>query len=307
MTIIRTDIQSDAHWHALRRAVVGASEAPALCGVHEYLTYYQLWGRKTGRLPVIDDNAAMQRGRMLEPIAVALIREEYPEWNATPPRAHYADQDTGLGCTPDLLATDPERGPGSIQIKSVAPRIFRHSWHGDSDAVDPPIWIVMQAITEAYLTGSAWAAVAALVIDHDIQLHMVDVPMHAGIITKVQAEAIAFWRMVTEGREPDPDYRRDGEVLRTLLQQDDGTEIDLSAHNELPELIAMREDELAQAKLHKENADALNTQLLHMLGAASLGRFNGGFIAAKTVHRKGYEVKPSTYRQLRVVMKETAA
>jgi hypothetical protein len=303
MTVTITPIESDAQWHALREQVIGASEAAALLGVHEYLTYYGLWARKSRKIPPQASTGPMERGRRLESVAIDVIRDRYPELNVAPPREHYADHEFGIGATPDLLARD-DRGEGVIQIKSVAPAVFRQVWRGDSDAVTPPVWVVIQALQEAHLTGSKWAAVAPLVIDHDIELELLEIPLHAGIVEQIQSEALKFWELVIKGEEPDPDYRRDGELIRTLLRSDDGSEIDLSSDNELPGLLAMRDLATAEAKRCKEEAEAINAQLLHRLGAASIARFHGGYISAKTVKRPAYEVRATSYRQLRVVRKQ---
>jgi hypothetical protein len=308
MGVVVTAIENKTQWHALRRNVIGASEIAALVGVHEYLTYYGLWAHKAGKLPPDEDNdnGAMERGRRLEPVAVDMLRDRNPTWRVEAPRSHYADHTFGIGCTPDVLAEHPERGLGLIQIKSVAPRIFAGTWRADTDTVTPPIWIVIQALMEQHLTGAKWAAVAALVVDHEIDLHLVEVPSHPGIVENLKTEALRFWEMVLQGRQPDPDFKRDGAIIRELLKKDDGTEIDLAGDNELPALLDQREEVMALAKAYDEQAKALSARLLHRLGNASLGRFPGGYISAKTINKAAYTVKPSSYRQLRVVRKDVS-
>lgn len=301
MGITVTPIENPTQWQSLRRGLVGASEAGALCGVHEYISYYGLWARKSGKIPPEPDNPAMERGRRLEPVAIEVIRERYPNLNVVRPNEHYADQTYGIGATPDLLAHDPERGQGSIQIKSVAPSVFRRGWFGDTDVCTPPTWIMIQAVMEAELTGSKWCAVAALVVDHHIDLHLIDVPMHQGIIETVKSEALKFWKLVLSGREPDPDYARDGELIRAMLRTEDGSEIDLSGVNDLPDLLDQREAARAVIKGCEDELSAIDGRLLHMLGEHAIGRFNGGYISAKTINRKAHEVKASSFRQLRVV------
>jgi YqaJ-like recombinase protein len=301
MSVIVTPIENNAQWHALRRNVVGASEAGALVGVHEYLSYFALWARKSGKLPPIEDNPAMERGRRLEPVAIDLIRDRFPQWNIVVPHEHYADQQFGVGATPDLFAHDETRGTGVIQIKSVAPSVLRRGWRGESDAIAPPTWIGIQARMEAYLTGADWAAVAALVVDHEIDLHVIEVPMHRAVVETIRTEALRFWEMVFSGRQPDPDYARDGELIRAMLKKDDGSEIDLSGDNELPDLLDQRETVMALAKQYEEEARTINARLLHRLGNAASGRLKDGYISAKTINRPAYQVKPSSYRQLRVV------
>jgi hypothetical protein len=288
-------------WHALRAKVVGASEAGALVGEHEYLTYWGLWARKSGKLPAIDDNEAMQRGRYLEPVAAQWIRDRNPTWDVVAPRAHWADHEFGIGCTPDLLVDDPERGAGVIQIKSVAPSVFRTSWRGESDVIRPPLWIAIQALVEAYLTGAKWAAVAPLVVDFGIECPVIDIPLHPGIVEHLKTEALGFWQKVLSGEEPSPDYRRDHELIRAALRKEDGSEIDLSQDNELPQLLDDREAAKRIIKDTTTHLDEIDGRLLHKLGAAAIGRFKGGYISAKTINKAAYAVKATSYRQLRVV------
>jgi hypothetical protein len=217
------------------------------------------------------------------------------------PRSHYADHEFGIGCTPDLLALDQDRGSGVIQIKSVAPRIFRERWRGDSDVTRVPVWIAIQALMEADLTGANWAYVAALVVDHEIDLHLVEVPLHPGIVDTIKTEALSFWRMVLAKQEPEPDFRRDHELIRAALRTDDGSEVDLSQWNELQELLDRRETALRIAKDAKSEADACNAALLHRLGPAVRGSFPGGYVSAKTVNVSAHSVKASSYRKLHVV------
>ena len=179
--------------------------------------------------------------------------------------------------------------------------MFRKVWRGESDIVVPPTWIAIQALMEAELTGAKWAMVAALVVDHEIDLHMTEVPMHPGIVDTVKSEALKFWQLVISGQEPDPDYARDGELIRSLLKQEDGSEIDLSGVNDLPELLAQRETLMALLKQNEDGKKAIDGRLLHLLGNAAVGRFNGGYISAKAIYRPAHQVKATTYRQLRVV------
>jgi predicted phage-related endonuclease len=301
MSITVTAIHSDDQWHALRRQVVGASEAGALVGEHEYLTYWGLWAKKSGKLADTPDNSAMERGRRLEPVAVQMIRDRNPSWDVTAERVHYSDHEFGIGATPDCIVDDPERGRGVIQIKSVAPQVFRQSWRGDSDAVKPPVWIAIQALVEAELTGAKWAAVAPLVVDYGIDLPLIEVPLHAGIIDTIKSEALAFWRQVHEGREPEPDYRRDAALIRAALGADDGSEIDLSQDTEVMLLLSARDSLMDRMKQDEKDKSEIDGRLVHRMGNAARARFNGGYISLKTVNKAAYQVKATSYRQLRVV------
>src|SRR5262245_56230368 len=51
--------------HAQRSADLGSSDAPVVLGVSPHATPYQLYLRKLGVLPEIEDSEVMQRGRQL--------------------------------------------------------------------------------------------------------------------------------------------------------------------------------------------------------------------------------------------------
>jgi putative phage-type endonuclease len=296
-----THIENSEQWHALRKNVVGASEAGALVGVHPYLTYYQLWARKSGKLPPQEETAAMERGTLLQPVAVELIRKRHPALELVIPHEHYADHVYGLGATPDLLAHHPIKRDGNIQIKSVEPGVFRRDWLGDNDAPVVPSWIAIQALMEAELTGASWAAVAALVVTHKLELHLIDIAPHPGLIETIKSAALRFWKLVLSGREPPPDYARDGALIRALFPKDDGSEVDLTGDNELPDLLDQRDAAKSIKKQVEEEIEAIDGQLIHRLGDAARARFNGGTISLKTINRAAYQVKATSFRQLRVM------
>lgn len=299
--IRRIPITSEAQWKELRARNIGASEVAALLGEHEWMTALQLWAKKTGALPADEDSGPMKRGRKLEPVAIDMIGEEFPTWKVERPGAYFTDDDLRLGATPDLFATDPKFGLGIVQIKTVEPSVFRRSWF-DEEGLRPPPWVRVQALVEKHMTGAQWAAIAALVVGFGIDLHAVDVSLEgeAALIQTVRDEVAKFWHLVASGRRPEPDFGRDSTVLRKLLVQDDGTEVDLSADNELPDLVAKRIEASTQKKHWEEKYEFYGTALMNKLGPAQIGRFNGGYITGKTSERKERVVPAGRYRTLRI-------
>jgi hypothetical protein len=112
--------------------------------------------------------------------------------------------------------------------------------------VVPPTWIAVQAITEAQLTGCAWACVALVVITWrgTFQLHIIDIPIHLRLWNRLVAKVDEFWAMVASGEEPDPDWQRDGAVVmdvyrdsmpeRRDLSGDDFVELDTAGGRSRP-------------------------------------------------------------------------
>lgn len=296
-------ITDRAIWLELRKRDVTASAAAALLGVHPYQTAYSMWAEKTGVITTDDEmTEAMERGIELEPLAVRRIRKKHPTWIVEQPNTYYRDPAARLGATPDAFAQDPERdGFGVVQIKSVEPSKFRKTWRNEEGETEPPVWIVIQAIIEAELTGASWAAVAALVIGYGIDLHLVDVPLHRGVIDRVRAEVAAFWRTVEEGRTPDPDFNRDYALIERLFDPSAPQPLDLCGDNALPELLDEK-DRLASEKTAAEaRLKAIKAELLTKLdghGAALCA--DGRIVTARRTKRKAYQVKETEYVDVRI-------
>lgn len=308
MNIQISEPESRDDWLALRRPNIGASVIGALLGVHEYTTVYEQWALKSGLVQQDPtESRPMIRGRLLEPVALQLLSEERPLWKITPNPMpggkYYVDREARIAATPDAFAIDPDRkGFGVVQVKSVESGIFRRKWTDrDTGEITPPLWIAVQAIIEAHLSGASWAVVSPLIIGFGIDVHAIEIPLHPGIVERAQSAAAEFWQMVEAGTPPDADYSRDGELIAEIFSQDDGQTIDLSGDNELPSLLDEREEIIATKKVAETRLKAINTELLAKLGDAAHGRIaDGRIISAPTVHRKSYVVPPSSYRAVRI-------
>lgn len=316
MTVERHEIASHAEWLELRKRDVTASQAGALLGVHEYATVFGLHALKSGQ--VVEDvevTAPMLRGVLLEPVALQLLKIERPDWkiiwNGTPGTIsgeYYRDPEHRLGATPDCFAFDPDRGRGVIQVKTVPDYLFRRKWlqrdEGDeyvsASGVAPPLWIAVQAILEAHLTGVAWAAVAPLVIGHGLELKIIDVPIHTGVINRLREVTAEFWDRIARNEPPPPDFARDGEMISALYGQDNGKEIDLRGDNALPALLEEREQNMADRRIAQKRLDAIKAELIYKLGPNVAGFLPGWEISNKSQHRKAYAVEATDYRVLRV-------
>jgi hypothetical protein len=289
-------------WLRWRRQDITASGAAALLGAHPFVTAYGLWAEKTDALPADNEmTEAMERGIELEPIAVKRLAKLQPTWRVEQPNTYYRDPGARLGATPDCFAHDPARdGFGVVQVKSVEPSVFRRTWRSHDGNIEPPLWIVCQAIIEAHLTGASWVAVAALVISYGIELHVVEVPLHAGIIERIKSETAAFWQMVESGQRPEPDWKRDSRLLEALYNPT-GEVVDLTTLNHLPELADEKERLSAQNRVNDLRLKEIKNEFLARLGDASAARIaDGRLIMARRVAREAYSVKASSYVQVQV-------
>lgn len=300
MSIERISVQSHAHWLELRKRDCTASAAGALLGVHDYITLLQLWLEKSGQGEDVEETPAMRRGKRMEPVAIEILRDEHPNLSFEVPKFYVRDSEARLGATPDLLATCPERGLGIVQIKSVESMIFRKKWmDGESKEPTPPLWIMVQAIVEAHLTGAKWAAVAPMVVSHGIDVPLIEIPIHAGVIERVKAATADFWRSITAGEMPSPDFSRDGETLARLYAEDNGQALDLTRDNRIIELLEERENLSSVRSDADEKLKANRAEIIAKLGDHASAIVPGWSLTAKTQHRKAYSVKASSSRVVR--------
>lgn len=314
MTIQTLIPATRAEWLALRRETIGGSESACLLGEHPWTSLSALWAEKSGMVDGLNEETpAIRRGRFLESVAIEFLREDKPEWKITPNSIgmggrFYRDIDAGLSCTPDAFVIDPARpGFGIVQIKSVAQMIFKKKWLVEGE-IEFPIYAAIQAIQEASLTGASWACVAALVVDFGIDLHVVDIPLDTGIWERLKEESSGFWQSVRDGKPPPYNFERDGKLIGKIYRYDDGSTVDLSGINDLPELAEADARLAATMKAADIKRKAIRARFLSEMKDARVAIFNGDVIAtAKTVSKDGYAVKPSTFRQLRIKSQELSA
>jgi hypothetical protein len=305
--IERIKIESREQWLAqLRPQDITASVAGALLGVHPYMTAFGLYSLKKGLIAEDpEETGPMRRGRLLEPVAVQMLREDRPDWTIHdhPIGYYYRDPASRIGATPDVLATDEHGKLGIVQIKSIEPSIFRRDWKNEDGVIEPPLWIVCQAIIEAHLTGAEWAAVAPMVIGFGVEMPIVPIPIHAGILDRIKAEVAAFWQRIEEGRNYDPDYAKDGALIAQIYPRDNGLEIDLSGDNAMPGFVDQLESARAAKKAGEAEEKIAKAAIADKMGEAAIARLaDGRRVSHKLQRRESYEVSASEFRVLRVLI-----
>ena len=300
MTIERIPITSREQWLALRQKDVTASVVGALFGVSQYKSHFDLFMEKTGNYePPAPSEGVLRRGLVYEPVVALMAAEKRPDWKITPAGEYLRDPDARLGATPDFYVDGDPRGRGVMQVKTVAKRAFRDKW---VDGV-PPFWISLQTLTEAMLDGAAWGCVAAWIISEfdEPSVEFFDVPRHEGVEARIRDAVAKFWDDVAAGREPSPDYAKDAELIARMYPEAQPLKtIDLTGNNMLPTILPERaalKDQVAKAEARIKEIDA---EVKFAMGDAEVAALPGYSITFKTQHRKGYEVKPTSFRALRI-------
>ena len=267
----RRAVSNREEWLKWRKADVTGSAAAALLGAHEHVSPLQLYLEKSGVSRDTHDNPAMRRGRLLESVALEVIREMHPGWNVRPANEYLRDPVHRLGATPDFYADIPE-GDAVIEAKSVEPGVFRRTWlAADGVTIEPPLHAAIQVLLAKHLAGADVAYLAVLRVGHGVELDLVEVPDTPGLIDRLQAAADAFWQAVERQEPPPPDYTRDAElVLSRYRTVTEGSTIDLSGNNRLPAML----EEHAEVSERRREAERLRKSAQGGIGRAD-GRGRG--------------------------------
>ena len=125
--------------------------------------------------------------------------------------------------------------------------------------------------------------------------------MTPGLYAAAAARSLAFWQKVDHGETYEPEFDKDAALIREIYAEAaPAKEIDLSGDNEILELA---ENDCVLGTLEKDTKEgraAIKAKMLFKMGDAEIAHFHGSVIAtAKTVHKKGFEVKPTSFRQVR--------
>lgn len=297
-----------AAWLEARKQDVTASVCSALFGINPWYSAYRLWAIKSGRVEESQEvTDAMQRGLDFEEVVVKRLRRERPNWSIDyrADNTYFRDPAIRLGATPDTFATrDDIYGQGTVQLKTKSWHSFKESWHDpETGEVTVPLDVAVQTIVEAHLTGSAWAAVAVLVVD-PYDFHVIDVPVHEKLIRRIRSLVTDFWAMVESGKEPEPDWLRDGPTVAEVYRDSMPDRKDLTAVDGLDLIVGRFAAARETNRATSQQIDDLRPRILHALGSAEAGFTTNWNIAARTSVRTGPNGQPVKSRTLRITPKE---
>jgi predicted phage-related endonuclease len=282
---------------------VNASEGGALFGIDRYMSPLQLYYIKKG-FPGAEDNAAMRRGRWLEPAVLKATAETRPDLKIEPCSFYVEDTDLRVGCTPDAFIWDKDGRQGILQCKTAGQNVFEEWRENAGGPIPVPPSYELQTLIEATLTQRAdFALLAVLVVGYKVDLHIWEVPIRREPWQAFLFKVKTFWDNFAAGIEP-PATEPDGDFLKRLYPTHiPGKVIDLTGNNVLPELIELHEELSAKMsegkaaiKPFEDEREGIRTIIKGLIGDAEIALLPYGKKATlKLVHRKA-----SAARTLRI-------
>lgn len=302
-------ITSRDEWLEWRKTDITASVIGALFGVHPYTTALKLYVQHRGvEFPDKDDNKTMRRGRWMEPAIGEAVRELRPDWTIEAPNVYLRYPELRLGATPDFYVGEhATKQIGVLQAKSVSPAVWHDEW---MDGEEIPPWIALQCATETMLAGAEFGCVAVMLVDpFNMDVKLISVPRDPDTENRILAAVSKFWGDVNTGNEPTPDYGRDTAAIKALAPRETkGKQIDLSASNYLPELLADRYALKKTIERATNRCSEIENELRYLMKDAEIGAgLEDWSITYKTQNVKGYIVEPRTQRPLIIKQRKQKA
>jgi predicted phage-related endonuclease len=288
-------------WLDLRHSDITASVVGALFGCHPYQTALSVYVEKSKPKPEpLEDNGVLRRGRWMEAAAIKAARELRPNWQISEPQCYLRDEENRVGCTPDAYFVDQDGQCGVLQVKTVAPQVFKEEWHGEDGSFQVPFWITLQSYTEARLSGYYRAAVAALVCDTwNPQLHIVEFDCPEDTYAVIAKEARRFWQMIDRRQPPRADYGKDLDALKDLYSGS-APAVDLTGDEKFGKLLAEQDAIKDRVNAALEDAKVCKAKIIEAMQDAEAVVHGGRIVTFKEQSRGAYEVKPTKFRVLRV-------
>lgn len=287
---------SRERWLDLRRRNLNSSEVAALFGLSPYLTEFEVWHQKNGTLSdVVEENARMTAGTFLEP-AIAQLAAHTFGFQSAPFKDYVEIPDLRLGASFDWRIASgwtgaAAEGEGIHEVKNVDYLQFAgrrdRVWNADDpDDIKAPPHIEIQVQHQLLVTGYQWAAITPLVGGNDIRC-IIRIARE-GIQSKIRDRAAAFWQSIEDGAEPDPDFDRDHDTLKSLYAVPDArAALPLELQGEAMDSVAGAIDAAARKKAAEAEEKTFRARIMATMGPVEVAELPNGARITWKANKKG--------------------
>lgn len=272
-----------------RSKYIGGSDIAALCGVSRYKGEYEVWLSKVSEAYVKKESEAMYWGKSIEPNVAKRFSEEHA-FDLIPGRPIAHSEYAFIGGTPDFIYIEADGSQGVLEVKTTN-QYNAKEW----DNGECPDEYLLQLQWYLMLTGLTYGHLAVLIGGQDYREVKVtaDLRLQKNLLTI----ACNFWHNHVETKTPPPCEMK-AETIALVYGKDDGSTKTLTRPASFIETLKAKE---AEIKKIEAEVEAMKNEIKQALGESTFGLIDNRFLVEwKTVNRKGYEVKPTSYRQFRI-------
>lgn len=273
-----------------RQHGLGASDLACLFGLDPFRTAYDLWLLKSGQIEPDAETPAMRRGNYAERWILDYVQDELGKL-----RRNQHRRIAGSIISVNLDAVLVQDGI-PVEAKSIGFRSPDFGAWGEAGTDEVPDRVIIQVTAQMQAVGAGEAVVAASVGGELPSLYRV--PFNQGLATAIVEKAESFWCNHVLKRVA-PDWCAPSLDLVRKVRRVPEKVVEIAAA--LLDGKRAADEAFKAAKEAKEQADAA---LIGALGDAEAGTVpDGRAVTYLSSHFKGYEVKASERRTLRVKAK----
>ena len=258
MSSAELTFETEAEWLAERRKSVGASESPKV-----FDAPLDVWQRKLGLAPDVEQTEPMEIGKLMEPVIQTLYTRRTGREIAAVQKFVRHPGYPYMTATLDAVASDGRL----VEFKNAG--AWAREW-GDSHTDEIPEPYLIQVQHQMACTGAEVVDVAALIGGNQFRVYTVE--RHDWLIGQIEARVAEFWECVTN-RTPPTWGRHDARSLAILNPECAGT-------LDLDEADVARVLDVESLKAQRSALDGLSEEgqayILAVLGNNQFGRLPDG-------------------------------
>lgn len=280
-------------WLAERRKRMGATDVGAILGLNPYKTAYEVWLEKLDLLHEWEGNDATRMGNLFEPV---ILDEAERLWGPMKRQMVVHDSHSPIAATLDGWLVEECK---VVEAKTAGlTNAFAELGHwGEPHSDEIPEWYLAQMQVQLMCTETDFGRMLALILGRGFvpyQVHRDD-----DVCTTIRHKCTDWWeRHVVKRIEPPKNTLPSVEVLKRIRKVPNSvTTFSSNQASILNEWEMAKED----AKDVKDRVEALQARILAELGTHEAANLpDGRMLTHLETNRRGYEVKPCTYRTLRI-------
>jgi putative phage-type endonuclease len=277
----------------LRKKHLGGSDMPAILGMDPWKNVHDVWLDKTGRLADLEPTAPMKLGTFLEGGILQLAEEVVGK---ILPNQYRSAEGLPIGSNLDGIVID-EQNPIEVKTAGIARGFAPKEEWGDENTDQVPAYCLIQCQTQLLCTKADLCHVAALLGGRGFKMYQI-MPSKE-IMDVIVDQAQRFWNNYIVKDTPPPNISPSFNVVKRMIRQP-GKVIDME-----PEVVEAWQQCKELEKAVIKDRKAAEAELLANLDDAEAANIVGmGQITYMEQSRKGYEVKPTTFRVLRFKAKK---
>lgn len=273
-----------------RRKGIGSTDSAAILGVSPWKTKLHVQKEKLEGIFDEKEDELQKLGLLLEDDILQLYRDR------TGLKPRRVNQSIVSKQWPWLIANLDARVPSAVVECKMC--VFPHGQFGDEFTDDIPTQYVVQAQHQLAVTELELVEVPVLMFG---KLRLYRVKRNDDLIRVIVDQTRDFWNKHILERVPvDPDFDHPTtlQLLNSVYPVETKT-IDLP--EQMAETVFNYQELGKQINLAMKARDSLKAELLSAIGDAEYGFLNTGQIVhRRLISRDGYEVKPTTYPELRI-------